>query len=85
MHGAAYKNLSGAVDFLASHGAKVDVCNQKNKHGWTPLTIAVGYRFGDFKPSPETAAAISRAMLRGCDTARAAAARRRLLRARPSR
>jgi uncharacterized protein len=63
MHGAAYKNLPGAVDFLASHGAKVEVWNRKNKHGWTPLTIAEGYRFGNFKPSPETAAAIRRAML----------------------
>jgi ankyrin repeat protein len=63
MHGAAYKNLPRAVDFLAAHGAKVNVWNQKNKQGWTPLTIAEGYRFGNFKPSPETAAAIRRAML----------------------
>jgi len=63
MHGAAYKNLPGAVDFLATHGAKIEIWNQKNKQGWTPLTIAEGYRFGNFKPSPETAAAIRRAML----------------------
>jgi ankyrin repeat protein len=63
MHGAAYKNLPGAVDFLASHGAKVEIWNRKNKQGWTPLTIAEGYRFGNFKPSPETAAAIRRAMI----------------------
>jgi ankyrin repeat protein len=63
MHGAAYKNLPGAVDFLASHGATVEVWNRKNKQGWTPLTIAEGYRFGNFKPSPETAAAIRRAMI----------------------
>jgi uncharacterized protein len=63
MHGAAYKNLPGAVDFLATHGAKVEVWNQKNKQGWTPLTIAEGYRFGNYKPSPETAAAIRRAMV----------------------
>jgi ankyrin repeat protein len=63
MHGAAYKNLPGAVDFLASHGAKVEVWNRPNKQGWTPLTIAEGYRFGNFKPSPETAAAIRRAMV----------------------
>jgi uncharacterized protein len=61
MHGAAYKNLPGAVDFLATHGAKIEVWNTKNKQGWTPLTIAEGYRFGNFKPSPETAAAIRRA------------------------
>jgi len=62
MHGAAYKNLPGAVDFLAAHGARIDVWNRKNKHGWTPLTIAEGYRFGNFKPSPVTVTAIRRAM-----------------------
>jgi ankyrin repeat protein len=62
MHGAAYKNLPGAVDFLAAHGAKIEVWNQKNKQGWTPLTIAEGYRFGNYKPSPVTVAAIHRAM-----------------------
>jgi ankyrin repeat protein len=63
MHGAAYKNLPGAVDFLAAHSANVEIWNRKNKQGWTPLTIAEGYRFGNFKPSPETAAAIRRAMI----------------------
>jgi ankyrin repeat protein len=63
MHGAAYKNLPGAVDFLAAHGANVEIWNRKNKQGWTPLTIAEGYRFGNYKPSPETAAAIRRAMI----------------------
>jgi ankyrin repeat protein len=62
MHGAAYKNLPGAVDFLAAHGAKIDVWNRPNKQGWTPLTIAEGYRFGNYKPSPVTVAAIRRAM-----------------------
>jgi ankyrin repeat protein len=65
MHGAAYKNLPGAVDFLAAHGAKVEIWNRENKQGWTPLTIAEGYRFGNFKPSPETAAAIRRALVAG--------------------
>jgi ankyrin repeat protein len=63
MHGAAYKNLPGAVDFLAAHGAKIEIWNQKNKQGWTPLTIAEGYRFGNYKPSPVTVDAIHRAML----------------------
>jgi hypothetical protein len=63
MHGAAYKNLPGAVDFLAAHGAKIETWNQKNKQGWTPLTIAEGYRFGNYKPSPVTVEAIHRAML----------------------
>lgn len=62
MHGAAYKNSPLAVEFLASQGAKIDIWNQKNKQGWTPLLIAEGYRFGNFKPSPVTVAAIRRAM-----------------------
>src|SRR5207237_186637 len=60
MHGAAYKNLPGAVQFLADHGAKIEVWNKPNKHGWTPLIIAEGHRFGNFKPSPPTVAAIRR-------------------------
>ena len=62
MHGAAYKNAPGAVEFLAEHGAKVEVWNRPNKQGWTPLIIAEGYRFGNFKPSPVTVAAIHRAL-----------------------
>jgi ankyrin repeat protein len=62
MHGAAYKNLPGAVQFLVDKGANIEIWNRKNKHGWTPLLIAEGYRFGNFKPSPETSAAIQKAM-----------------------
>jgi ankyrin repeat protein len=62
MHGAAYKNLPEAVLFLASHGAKIEVWNRKNKQGWTPLTIAEGYRFGNFKPSLVTVAAFHKVM-----------------------
>ena len=58
MHGAAYKSLPKAVEFLASHGAKIDVWNRKNEYGWTPLLIAEGYRVGNFKPSEETIVAI---------------------------
>jgi uncharacterized protein len=62
MHGAAYKNLPGAVQFLAAKGADIEVWNRKNSHGWTPLRIAEGYRFGNFKPSPDTIAAFHRVM-----------------------
>ncbi len=62
MHGAAYKNLPAVVEFLAAKGAKIEIWNQKNRHGWTPLTIAEGYRFGNFKPSPDTVAAFHRVM-----------------------
>ncbi len=62
MHAAAYKNVADAVRYLASHGANPDVWNQPNKHGWTPLTIAQGYRFGNFKPSPPTVEALLEVM-----------------------
>ena len=62
LHGAAYKNLPAVVEFLARKGAKIEIWNQKNKHGWTPLTIAEGHRFGNYKPSPVTVAAFHRVM-----------------------
>jgi ankyrin repeat protein len=62
MHGAAYKNLPGAVKFLADHGAKIEIWNRPNKHGWTPLIIAEGHRFGNFKPSPPTIAMFHQVM-----------------------
>jgi uncharacterized protein len=63
MHAAAYKNLPKVVKFLASKGARIDVWNRNDKFGWTPLAIAVGYRFGNFKPSPETETAIREVMI----------------------
>mgnify|MGYP001793287247 CR=1 FL=1 len=63
MHGAAYKNLPNVVKFLQSKGAKIELWNQPDKFGWTPLAIAVGYRFGNFKPSPDTEAAIREVMI----------------------
>ena len=63
MHGAAYKGLPKMVRFLAGKGAKIDVWNQKNKNGWTPLLIAHGFRTGNFKPSAETINALSFVML----------------------
>ena len=62
MHGAAYKNHPLAVLFLASKGAKIEIWNKKNRFGWTPLRIAEGYRFGNFKPSPDTIAAFHKVM-----------------------
>jgi uncharacterized protein len=63
MHAAAYKNLPKVVEFLAANGAKIDIWNTKDKHGWTPLLIAEGFRPGNFKPSFETIAAIHKVML----------------------
>jgi len=62
MHGAAYKNLPRVVAFLAERGAKIEVWNRPNKYGWTPLSIAQGHRAGNFKPSPETIAALERVL-----------------------
>jgi ankyrin repeat protein len=59
MHGAAYKNLPAVVQFLADNGAKIEVWNKTNK---TPLWIADGHRFGNFKPSPDTIAVFRRIM-----------------------
>ena len=63
MHGAALKNLPKVVLFLADHGAKIEIWNQENKYGWTPLLIAQGHRPGNFKPSFETIDAVQQAML----------------------
>ena len=57
-----YKNLPKAVELLAEKGADIEIWNQKNKFGWTPLSIADGYRFGNFKPSPVTVDAIVKVM-----------------------
>ena len=62
MHGAAYKNLPAAVLLLGGKGARIEIWNKKNKFGWTPLAIAAGYRFGNFKPSPVTVDALHRLM-----------------------
>ncbi len=68
MHGAAYKNLPKVVALLAAKGADIEIWNKRNAWGWTPLEIAEGYRFGNFKPSPVTVAALHEAMrARGVD------------------
>jgi ankyrin repeat protein len=62
MHGAAYKNLPRVVELLSDEGARAEVWNRENRHGWTPLSIAEGHRPGNFKPSPETITALQRVM-----------------------
>lgn len=63
MHGAAFASWPRMVKYLAAHGAKIDVWNKPNKRGWTPLRVAEGHRFGNFKPSFETVAAIKEVMI----------------------
>jgi ankyrin repeat protein len=63
MHGAAYRNHPKVVQLLADKGAKVEVWNRKNKTGLTPVVIAEGHRPGlNFRPDPETVAALHRVM-----------------------
>ncbi len=63
MHGAAFANFPKVVKFLASKGAKIEIWNRKNKRGWTPLLVAEGHRYGNFKPSFETMAAFREVMV----------------------
>ncbi len=63
MHGAAFANFPKVVKLLAARGAKIEVWNRKDKRGWTPLLIAEGHRYGNFKPSFETIAAIKEVMV----------------------
>ena len=62
MHGAAYQSRSKLVQLLADHRANIRVWDRKNKWGWTPLLIAQGHRPGNFRPHPDTIAAIERVM-----------------------
>lgn len=54
VHGAAYQNWPALIRFLASNGADINVWNQSNRWGWTPLIIAHGYREGNFRPDTDT-------------------------------
>ena len=63
MHSAAYKQAPKMVRLLAERGADIAVWNSRNKHGWTPLLIAQGFRHGNYKPSAPTIAALSEVML----------------------
>lgn len=63
MHGAAYQSWAELAKLLAARGGLVDVWNHENRAGWTPRMIALGYRPGNFRPSPTTLSAIDEAML----------------------
>lgn len=62
MHGAAYQSRFQLVSVLAQHGADVKVWDRPNKWGWTPLLIARGHRPGNYRPAPDTIAAIVEVM-----------------------
>ena len=63
MHGAAYKHVASAAQYLLDKGAKIEIFDRKNSHGWTALRIAEGVHRGmNLRSSPETAAVIRKAM-----------------------
>lgn len=62
MHGAAYKSLPAVVKLLDERGADVKIWSRPSKQGRTPLSIAQGFRPGNFKPNFETVDAISQVM-----------------------
>ncbi|MCZ6774400.1 MAG: ankyrin repeat domain-containing protein [Proteobacteria bacterium] len=62
MHGAAYGIFPKIVQLLADNKADIGIWNRTNKHGWTPLFIAEGYRPGNALPSAETIKSLRRIM-----------------------
>ena len=71
LHGAAYKHLPSVVTFLAAAGADIDVWNQPNSKGWTPLEIVEGVHIGmNVQSNPATATAVRAAMEAAGVTAR---------------
>jgi ankyrin repeat protein len=62
MHGAAYQSRYQLVELFAERKADIKVWNNKNKAGWTPLMIAQGHRPGNFRPAPDTIAAVEKFM-----------------------
>ena len=64
MHGAAYGSFPSVLQLLADNGADPELWSRPNRHGWTPLFIAEGYRPGNFKPAPLMIAAVETLMAR---------------------
>ena len=62
IHGAAYKHLPAAVTFLAEAGADINVWNQPNARGWTPLDVVDVHLELNRQASPETGDAILKVM-----------------------
>ena len=62
MHGAASGGFPTVVQLLADRGADIQIWNQQNDRGSTPLFIAEGYREGATRRSPPTIEALVRLM-----------------------
>ena len=83
MHGAAYKNLPGVVELLAANGANIDVWNEENRYGWTPLTIRPWVPVRQLKRPPVTVdRRFERVMTSGSGVERGGGGGRRHLRVR---
>jgi hypothetical protein len=63
MHGAAYKMAPQVVQCLDQRGADIKIWSKQSEKGRTPLSIAQGYRPGNFKPSYETVDMIKKIMI----------------------
>ena len=59
---AALYGLGDRGVLAPGNKADVNVWNRKNKWNWTPLLIAEGHRPGNFRPAPDTIAAIEKVM-----------------------
>jgi ankyrin repeat protein len=65
MHGAAYKHVPSVFTYLADQGADIEIWNQENSEGWTPLTITEGVHRGmNIISSPLTEAVVRDVMQR---------------------
>jgi ankyrin repeat protein len=64
IHATAYKQVPSVAQFLIDKGAKIEVWNQKNKTGWTPLRMADGVMFGGaaIRSSAELATTLRKVM-----------------------
>jgi len=64
IHATAYKQVPSVTQFLIDKGAKIEIWNQKNKTGWTPLRMADGVMFGGaaIRSSPEVAVILRKVM-----------------------
>jgi uncharacterized protein len=63
MHAAAYKQVPSVAQLMLDKGAKIEVWNQKNKIGWTPLRVADGVLLGtNIRSSPATAVVLRQVM-----------------------
>jgi uncharacterized protein len=64
IHATGYKQVPSVTQFLIDKGAKIEIWNQKNKTGWTPLRMADGVMFGGaaIRSSPANAAILRQVM-----------------------